>query len=111
MAENTTSFPWGHMTGPGKIYGTATVGERGQISIPADARKELNINSGDKIIVFGNRVNGALILFKADVFEHFADFFMTKLDKLGEHAHTFFEQFTSEAAGESSDEPGDTAKS
>jgi AbrB family looped-hinge helix DNA binding protein len=35
----------------GKIYGVATIGERGQIVIPADVRKSLNIEPGDKLIV------------------------------------------------------------
>jgi len=35
----------------GKVYGTVTVGERGQVVIPAEIRKSLNIKSGDKLIV------------------------------------------------------------
>ncbi|MCE5323527.1 AbrB/MazE/SpoVT family DNA-binding domain-containing protein [bacterium] len=33
------------------FYGTATVGDRGQIVIPSEARKELDINPGDKLLV------------------------------------------------------------
>ncbi|MDR0366577.1 MAG: AbrB/MazE/SpoVT family DNA-binding domain-containing protein [Bifidobacteriaceae bacterium] len=97
MSDNQTtpgSFPWQHIPSPGKLYGSATVGERGQIAIPAEARKALEINTGDKLVVFGNRVTGALVMISADVFEDFADFFMTKLNKLGEHAEAFFAQFT-----------------
>jgi AbrB family looped-hinge helix DNA binding protein len=36
----------------GKIYGSATVGERGQIVIPAEVRKSFKIKPGDKLIVF-----------------------------------------------------------
>ena len=36
----------------GKIYGAATVGERGQVVIPAGIRKSFNIKAGDKLIVF-----------------------------------------------------------
>nr|MBU1328017.1 AbrB/MazE/SpoVT family DNA-binding domain-containing protein [Candidatus Omnitrophota bacterium] len=35
-----------------KIYGAATVGERGQVVIPADIRKSFRIKPGDKLIVF-----------------------------------------------------------
>jgi AbrB family looped-hinge helix DNA binding protein len=35
----------------GKIYGVATIGERGQIVIPADVRKSLKVKPGDKLIV------------------------------------------------------------
>jgi AbrB family looped-hinge helix DNA binding protein len=35
------------------FYGTTTLGERGQIVIPAEARKTLNLNKGEKLLVFG----------------------------------------------------------
>ena len=37
-----------------KLYGTATVGTKGQIVIPADAREELNIQPGDKLYIAGS---------------------------------------------------------
>jgi AbrB family looped-hinge helix DNA binding protein len=36
----------------GKVYGAVTVGERGQLVIPAQLRKALNIKSGDQLMVF-----------------------------------------------------------
>lgn len=33
------------------LYGTVTVGERGQIVIPANARRDLNIGPGDKLMI------------------------------------------------------------
>ena len=87
------SFPWQNLPRPGRIYGAATVGERGQISLPADARRELGIKPGDKLMVFGNKVNNSIVLIKADVFESFADFFMTKLGKLESSAQSFFDAF------------------
>jgi AbrB family looped-hinge helix DNA binding protein len=92
-----SSASWPRIPAPGKIYGTATVGERGQIAIPAEARKQLSIKSGDRLVVFGNKINGSLVLVSADVFESFADFFLTKLNKLGEHAEAFFAHFTEAA--------------
>jgi AbrB family looped-hinge helix DNA binding protein len=38
----------------GKIYGVVTIGERGQIVIPADVRKSLKVKPGDKLIVLFN---------------------------------------------------------
>lgn len=35
-----------------EVYGTVTVGEKGQIVIPAQLRKAFNIKTGDKLIVF-----------------------------------------------------------
>lgn len=37
-----------------KLYGTATVGTKGQVVIPADARKSLGINEGDRLYVVGS---------------------------------------------------------
>lgn len=37
-----------------KLYGTATVGTKGQVVIPAEARKELNLKEGDKLYVVGS---------------------------------------------------------
>ncbi|PIP19523.1 MAG: AbrB family transcriptional regulator [Candidatus Omnitrophica bacterium CG08_land_8_20_14_0_20_41_16] len=36
----------------GKTYGTATVGERGQLVIPSELRKALSIKPGDQLMVF-----------------------------------------------------------
>jgi len=36
----------------GKVYGAATVGERGQLVIPADLRKDLDIKSGERLMIF-----------------------------------------------------------
>jgi len=35
-----------------RFYGSVTVSERGQIVIPADARRDFGINAGDKLLVF-----------------------------------------------------------
>jgi AbrB family looped-hinge helix DNA binding protein len=35
------------------FYGTATLGERGQVVIPAKARKALALNKGEELLVFG----------------------------------------------------------
>ena len=54
-----------------KIYGSATVGERGQIVIPADARKSFSIKPGDKLIVFAKSEMIGLI--PAEELSHFLD--------------------------------------
>ena len=35
------------------FYGVTTVGERGQVVIPAKTRKDMNMRSGEKLLVFG----------------------------------------------------------
>jgi AbrB family looped-hinge helix DNA binding protein len=41
-----------------KFYGSVTVSERGQVVIPADARKDFDIKTGDKLLVFGDLERG-----------------------------------------------------
>lgn len=50
----------------GGFYGTTTVGERGQIVIPVQARKELGLGIGDKVMVFGRPHKTGLMLIKAE---------------------------------------------
>jgi len=54
---------------PPKLIGATTVGERGQIVVPVDARDELGINAGDKLLVFKAPMDGALIIAKPETFE------------------------------------------
>ncbi len=35
------------------LYGVATVGPKGQIVIPIDARKRLGVEPGDKVVIVG----------------------------------------------------------
>jgi len=49
------------------IWGTVTLGERGQIVIPKAARDKLGINGGDRLIVASDEVGIALI--PAEFFE------------------------------------------
>ncbi|RWZ78315.1 MAG: AbrB/MazE/SpoVT family DNA-binding domain-containing protein [Candidatus Microsaccharimonas sossegonensis] len=37
-----------------KLYGTATVGTKGQVVIPAEARESLDIQTGDRLYVVGS---------------------------------------------------------
>lgn len=38
-----------------KLFGTATVGTKGQVVIPADAREQFNIKTGDRLYVVGSQ--------------------------------------------------------
>jgi AbrB family looped-hinge helix DNA binding protein len=38
-----------------KLYGTATVGTKGQVVIPAEAREILGIEPGDRLYVIGSK--------------------------------------------------------
>ena len=54
------------------LFGVVTVGEKGQVVIPARARKIFNIQSGDQLVVLGDELQG-LALIKAEGFLHMAD--------------------------------------
>lgn len=56
-----------------KLYGTATVGTKGQIVIPADARAELKIESGDRLYVIGSPEGGFLGLLKEESLDSLMD--------------------------------------
>jgi AbrB family looped-hinge helix DNA binding protein len=56
-----------------KLYGTATVGTKGQIVIPADARAELHISEGDRLYVIGSPEKGVIGLLKEDMIETFIE--------------------------------------
>jgi AbrB family looped-hinge helix DNA binding protein len=43
------------------LYGTVTVGERGQIVLPIEARKHFNIKPGDKLLIAGDLKKGLAI--------------------------------------------------
>lgn len=43
------------------IFGTAKVGERGQIVIPKDAREVFGIRPGDTLLILGDEENGILV--------------------------------------------------
>ncbi|MEP7204654.1 MAG: AbrB/MazE/SpoVT family DNA-binding domain-containing protein [Candidatus Saccharibacteria bacterium] len=56
-----------------KLYGTATVGTKGQVVIPAEAREELNIQAGDRLYVVGSPHKGFIGLLKEETLEHFIE--------------------------------------
>lgn len=41
-----------------RFYGSVTVSERGQIVIPIEARRDFDIKTGDKLLVFGDMERG-----------------------------------------------------
>ena len=60
------------------IWGTVTLGDRGQLVIPKNAREHLGIKGGDRMIVATDEVGVALI--PAEFFESKMQELMDKLD-------------------------------
>lgn len=49
------------------LFGMVTVGDKGQIVIPAKARKLFNISAGDRLVILGDENQGIAIL-KSEMF-------------------------------------------
>lgn len=54
------------------LFGMVTVGDKGQIVIPAKARKMFEISPGDQLVVLGDERQGLAIM-KSECFLAFAD--------------------------------------
>ena len=83
---------WG---GP-KFFGSATVGPRGQMVIPVNARKELGIDTGTTLLLFTGPESRMLVLLPADIMEHM-------LGRMGErlaHFEKLVKDYKSKAAVE-----------
>ena len=64
------------------FYGAATVGERGQIVIPVEARKRYNIETGDKILIMGAPHERGLMLIKIDAMRDFMTAILSDLQEM-----------------------------
>jgi AbrB family looped-hinge helix DNA binding protein len=80
------------MMNHGKIFGTTSVGERGQVVIPAEAREELGIKAGEKFVVFGDAKRGTVILVKSEIMNKFANFFFNKSKRFEKIAQEIFDK-------------------
>ena len=52
-----------------RVFGSTIVSPKGQVVIPANARKELDIDSGDTLLVCGPPHGQGLLLLKVDTVE------------------------------------------
>lgn len=72
-----------HMLGMSKgnrVFGTAKVGDRGQIVIPQEARRFFGISPGDTLLILGNEKSG-IVVTKPEVLSHLADEILGKEDE------------------------------
>jgi AbrB family looped-hinge helix DNA binding protein len=63
-----------------KLYGTATVGTKGQVVIPSDARDELDIKPGDRLYVMNAMHGAGIILLKEEMLESFVEQIMAQVE-------------------------------
>ena len=68
------------MTKNRHIFGTAKVGDRGQLVIPKDARTFYHIQPGDTLLVMGDEENG-MIVTKPEVLSQLLETIMNQIEK------------------------------
>ena len=71
----------GHARIIGKCYGSTVVGPRGQLVIPAEARRELGIDVGTKLLVFSHFGGRGFIFVKVDAVEELLNIVSRRLDE------------------------------
>lgn len=52
-----------------KLYGTVTVGERGQVVIPVEARREIGLKHNDKLLAMGNSTHDGIMFCKVSAMQ------------------------------------------
>jgi AbrB family looped-hinge helix DNA binding protein len=57
------------------FYGSVTVGERGQVVIPAKARRDYGIETGDQLLIVGHPTKSGIMIAKVEAIQAF----MTKI--------------------------------
>jgi AbrB family looped-hinge helix DNA binding protein len=64
------------------FYGSATVGERGQIALPVKLRKEFNINKGDKLLVIGNPHHANIMLVNPETMNRYLEIMSENINQI-----------------------------
>lgn len=66
-----------------EFFGMTTLGEKGQVVIPAEARSAMGLKKGEKLLVFG--LGGEMLAFaKVSDLKKFASHLASRLDTLQE---------------------------
>ena len=63
-----------------RVFGTAKVGDRGQIVIPKEARQIFGVQPGDTLLILGDEETG-IIVTKPDVLRDAANGIFGKMEK------------------------------
>jgi AbrB family looped-hinge helix DNA binding protein len=67
-----------------KLYGTATIGSKGQVVIPADAREELGLKPGDRLYVV-SAGQGGVVFLKEEMLEQLVDQMSAQIEGFREY--------------------------
>lgn len=70
----------GHPLSNRRLYGTATVGTKGQVVIPAEAREELNIKPGDRLYVACGMNGSGVVFLKEEMLESMVEHLSSQVE-------------------------------
>lgn len=62
------------------FFGSVTIGDRGQVVIPAEARSQLGWQSGEKLLVMRHPIYKGVMMFKIESVREFLDEFARQLE-------------------------------
>jgi AbrB family looped-hinge helix DNA binding protein len=65
-----------------KFYGSTTVGERGQIVLPAKLRDDFKIKKGEKLLVIGNADGYRIVLVNPDTMSKHLELMSENINKM-----------------------------
>lgn len=62
------------------FFGSVTIGDRGQVVIPAEARNQLGWQPGEKLLVMRHPIYKGVMMFKIESVREFLDEFARQLE-------------------------------
>jgi len=65
-----------------KFWGSATVGTKGQLVIPSEAREEMGLKEGEKLLVVSPSDSEAIVIIRPDILEQHLKATQTNIDKI-----------------------------
>lgn len=66
----------------GSFYGAVTLGQRGQVVLPAKVRRDFGLYPGDKVLVYGRMDHGRIEIYTADLVARLMDQTMAEISDL-----------------------------
>jgi AbrB family looped-hinge helix DNA binding protein len=74
------------------FFSITTIGERGQVVVPKDAREALGLSAGDKLVVLPSRRGNGILLMKEENIKQLAQHMSEKADHIIEKSEKLREK-------------------